>query len=268
MFDIRRKIMPKKSIVLLAMLCAQPASAFNLDDLKSELNKAIPPAPAAAAPQSTPAARPSGNPLANISNKDQVGSLKQALGQGIETAVASLSKTDGYLGNPKVRIPLPENLQKLDGGMRKFGMGKYADELITAMNRAAEAAVPEAKALLVAAVKNMSVTDAKNILLGSDDAATQYFRKHTETALSGKFQPIVVNAMQKIQLAQKYDQFAGKGAQLGLVDAKDANLESYVTQKALDGLFVMMAEQEKSLRANPLEASGNLVKKVFSAIKF
>ena len=260
--------MLKKSIVLLAMVCAQPASAFNLDDLKSELNKAIPQAPSAAAPQPTPAARPSGNPLANISNKDQVGSLKQALGQGIETAVASLSKTDGYLGNPKVRIPLPENLQKLDSGMRKLGMGKYADELTTAMNRAAEAAVPEAKALLVGAVKNMSVTDAKNILLGSDDAATQYFRKNTETALSGKFQPIVVNAMQKVQLAQKYDQFAGKGVQLGLVDAKDANLENYVTQKALDGLFVMMAEQEKAIRANPLEATSNLVKQVFSAIKF
>ena len=259
--------MLKKSATLLAILCATSASAFNLDDLKSELNQAIPQTQAAA-PQPAPSARPSGNPLANISNQDQVGSLKQALGQGIETAVASLSKTDGYLGNPKVRIPLPENLQKLDSGMRKLGMGKYADELTTAMNRAAEAAVPEAKALLVTAVKNMSVTDAKNILLGSDDAATEYFRKNTGTALSGKFQPIVVNAMQKVQLAQKYDQFAGKGVQLGLVDAKDANLENYVTQKALDGLFVMMAEQEKALRANPLEASSNLVKKVFSAIKF
>jgi hypothetical protein len=263
--------MLKKSIVLLAILCASSASAFNLDDLKGKLNEAIPQQQAAApeaTSQAAPIARPSGNGLANISNQDQVGSLKQALGQGIDTAVASLSKTDGYLGNPKVRIPLPENLQKLDNGLRKLGMGKYADELITSMNRAAEAAVPEAKALLVTAVKNMSVTDAKNILLGSDDAATQYFRKNTGTALSGKFQPIVVNAMQKVQLAQKYDQFAGKGVQLGLVDAKDANLENYVTQKALDGLFVMMAEQEKALRANPLEATGNLVKKVFSAIKF
>lgn len=262
--------MLKKTVVLLALLCAQSASAFNLDDLKSEVNKALPQTQADAAPQPAPqtSARPSGNPLANISNQDQVGSLKQALGQGIETAVASLSKTDGYLGNPKVRIPLPENLQKLDNGLRKLGMGRYADELTTSMNRAAEAAVPEAKALLVTAVKNMSVTDAKNILLGSDDAATQYFRKNTGTALSGKFQPIVVNAMQKVQLAQKYDQFAGKGVQLGLIDAKDANLENYVTQKALDGLFVMMAEQEKALRANPLEATSNLVKKVFTAIKF
>ena len=261
--------MLKKSIVLLAIVCSQPASAFNMDDLKGELNKAMPQIQAAAAPQTAPqaAAQPS-DPLANFSNKDQVGSLKQALGQGIETAVASLSKENGYLGNPKVRIPLPENLQKLDNGLRKLGMGKYADELTTSMNRAAEAAVPEAKALLVTAVKNMSVTDAKNILMGNDDAATQYFRNNTETALSDKFRPIVVNAMQKVQLAQKYDQFAGKGVQMGLVDAKNANLENYVIQKALDGLFVMMAEQEKAIRANPLEATSNLVKKVFSAIKF
>jgi hypothetical protein len=261
--------MLKKSAALLAILCASSASAFNLDDLKGKLNEALPQQAAATPAQAAPtAAQPTGNPLANISNKDQVGSLKQALGQGIETAVTSLSKQDGYLGNPKVRIPMPENLQKLDNGLRKFGMGKYADELNISMNRAAEAAVPEARALLVAAVKNMSVTDAKNILMGGDDSATQYFRKNTETSLSGKFQPIVVNAMQKVQLAQKYDQFAGKGVQLGLVDAKNANLESYVTQKALDGLFVMMAEQEKAIRANPLEATSNLVKKVFSAIKF
>ncbi len=263
--------MLKKSVALLGIVCATSAYAFNLDDLKGKLNEALPqqaaatPAAAHTAPQ---AALPTGNPLANISNKDQVGSLKQALGQGIETAVASLSKQDGYLGNPKVRIPMPENLQKLDNGLRRLGMGKYADELNVSMNRAAEAAVPEARALLVGAVKNMSVTDAKNILMGGDDSATQYFRKNTETSLSGKFQPIVVNAMQKVQLAQKYDQFAGKGVQLGLVDAKNANLENYVTQKALDGLFVMMAEQEKAIRANPLEATSSLVKKVFSAIKF
>ncbi len=261
--------MLKKSAALLVILCASSASAFNLDDLKGKLNEALPQQAAATPAQAAPtSAQPTGNPLANISNKDQVGSLKQALGQGIETAVTSLSKQDGYLGNPKVRIPMPENLQKLDNGLRKFGMGKYADELNVSMNRAAEAAVPEARALLVDAVKNMSVTDAKNILMGGDDSATQYFRKNTETSLSGKFQPIVVNAMQKVQLAQKYDQFAGKGVQLGLVDAKNANLERYVTQKALDGLFVMMAEQEKAIRANPLQATSNLVKKVFSAIKF
>ena len=206
--------------------------------------------------------------LSSFSNKDQVESLKQALTQGAQTAVTNLSKENGYLGNDKVRIPLPASLQKLDGTLRKFGMGKYADELITSMNRAAEAAVPEAKTLLVGAVKKMTVQDAKGILTGGEDAATQYFRKNTETALSAKFKPIIAKSMQKVKVAEKYDQFAGKGVKFGLVEERDAKLDDYITRKAMDGLFVMMAEQEKAIRANPLEATGSLAKKVFSAIKF
>jgi hypothetical protein len=257
-----------------------PAHAFDWGSVinKDNLNKVIqkvapaPAAPAASAPPvamtaAASAPAPVVGGLSSISEADQVGGLKQALTQGVETAVLSLAKQNGYLGNDKVKIPLPANLQKVEGAMRKFGMGKYADDLTTSMNRAAEAAVPEAKSLLMSALSNMSVTDAKNILMGGNDAATQYFRKNTETALSGKFQPIVVNAMQSVKLAQKYDQFAAKGSKLGLVDAKNANLEGYVTQKALDGLFVMMAEQEKTIRANPLQAASTLVQKVFSALK-
>jgi len=206
--------------------------------------------------------------LSSFSNKDQVGSLKQALTQSAETAVKNLAKENGYLGNEKVRIPLPESLQKVDGLLRKFGMGKYADELAISMNRAAEAAVPEAKNMLVGAVKKMTVEDAKGILTGSDDAATQYFRKNTEVALTEKFKPIINKAMQKVKLAEKYDQFAGKGAKLGLVEERDARLDDYITRKAMDGLFLMMAEQEKAIRANPLEATGSLARKIFSAIKF
>jgi hypothetical protein len=205
--------------------------------------------------------------LSSFSNKDQIGSLKQALTQGAETAVSNLARKDGFLGNDKVRIPLPESLQKADKAMRKFGMGKYSDELITAMNRAAEAAVPEAKMLLVGAIKKMTVADTKGILTGSDDAATRYFRSNTETALAGKFKPIVGKAMQKVRLAEKYDQFAGKGAKFGLVDERDAKLDDYITRKAMDGLFLIMAEQEKTIRAYPLQATGNLAKKIFAAIK-
>jgi hypothetical protein len=135
------------------------------------------------------------------------------------------------------------------------------------MNRAAETAVPEAKTLLVGAVKNMTVTDAKDILLGNDDAATQYFRRNTETPLGEKFKPIVNQSMQKVRLAQTYDRFAGKGVKLGLVKQQDANLDDYITRKALDGLFLMMAEQEKEIRAHPLQAAGDLAKKVFSALR-
>lgn len=257
-------------------LCAS-AHAFDLGSLKDKLGSIGSTPAQAAAPAPTPTAAPVAAPsntsaatsaLASFSNKDQVGSLKQALTQGAQTAVANLAKENGYLGNDKVRIPLPESLQKADSLMRQFGMGKYADELITAMNRAAEAAVPEAKTLLVGAVKSMSVADAKAILTGSNDAATQYFRKSTETALAGKFKPIVNKSMQKVKLAEKYDQFAGKGVQLGVVDEKDAKLDDYITRKALDGLFLMMAEQEKTIRANPLQATGSMAKKIFSAIKF
>ena len=255
------------SFVLLVLLAAS-AQAFDLGGLidKEQLGnigKAVPAQPAAPA-----AANPSAaSALSGFSNKDQVGSLKQALTQGAETAVANLSRENGYLGNDKVRIPLPDSLKKADSLLRTVGMGKYADELTTSMNRAAEAAVPEARTLLIGAVKSMTVADAKGILMGGDDAATQYFRKNTETALTGKFKPIVNKSMQKVKLAEKYDQFAGRGAQLGLVDQRDVRLDDYITRKAMDGLFLMMAEQEKAIRANPMQAAGTLAKKVFSAIK-
>jgi hypothetical protein len=259
----------KISIASLLLLAAS-AQAFDLGNLKDQLGKAVqaPAQPAAAVSPPPATTNNAASALSGFSNKDQVGSLKQALTQGAETAVANLARENGYLGNDKVRIPLPESLQKAEGLMRQFGMGKYADELITSMNRAAEAAVPEAKTLLLGAVKKMTVQDAKAILTGSNDAATQYFRKNTETALTGKFKPIVNKSMQKVKLAEKYDQFAGRGAQYGLVDQQDARLDDYITRRAMDGLFLMMAEQEKAIRANPLEATGSLAKKVFSAIRF
>lgn len=201
-----------------------------------------------------------------FSAADQIGGLKQALSQGAETSVAGLAQANGFLGNPKVRIPLPANLMEADAKLRQFGLGKYADDLNTSMNRAAEAAVPEAKALLLNAVVNMTVTDAKNILMGKEDAATQYFRSSTEAALTAKFQPIVANSMQKVALAQTYNRFATAGATLGLVKQSDATLESYITRRAMDGLFLMVAEKEKEIRANPLQAAGDLAQKVFGAL--
>lgn len=250
--------------VLLLVLVVHPCSALNLDDLKAKINQANLPAPATAhAPSPTPAA----GVLDKFSNKDQVSSLKQALTQGAEIAVRNLAKENGYLGNDKAHIPLPNSLQKIDGAMRKLDMGKYADELVTSMNRAAEAAVPEAKTLLTGAVRKMTVEDAKAILTGSDDAATQYFRRNTETALAGKFNPIINKAMKKVKVAEKYDQFAGMGVKFGLVDERDARLDDYITRKAMDGLFLMMAEEEKAIRANPLEATGNMAKKIFSILR-
>ncbi|MDD5056413.1 MAG: DUF4197 domain-containing protein [Sideroxydans sp.] len=259
-----------RPLLLIALLALSvPASAFDLNSLQKRLNDirhppaATPAAASAPVTASAPAAAPVSG-LAQFSAQDQVESLRQALTQGAETAVASLAKENGFLGNEKVRIPLPENLQKAERAMRKIGMGKYADELTTSMNRAAEAAVPEAKTLLVDAVKNMTVNDAKDILLGNDDAATQYFRRNTETQLAEKFKPVVNQSMQQVSLAQTYDRFAGKAKKVGLVKESDAHLDDYITRKALDGLFLMMAEQEKEIRAHPLQASSSLVQKIFS----
>lgn len=205
--------------------------------------------------------------LADISNQEAGGGLKEALSQGASKAVDLLGRTDGFLGNPKVKIPLPESMQKVEGLMRGLGMGKQADELVTAMNRAAEAAVPEAKKLLVDAVKQMSVEDAKGILSGGNDAGTQYFKRKTEAPLGLKFLPIVKKAIDKVKLKDTYEKFAKKGAKLGLVKEKDTQLENYVTEKALDGLYLMIAEEEKAIRENPVGAAGNLAKKVFGALK-
>ncbi len=202
--------------------------------------------------------------LASLSNKDVIAGLKEALSQSSSAAVAKLGVENGFLGNQRVKIPLPNKLQKIDGAMRKFGLGKYSDELISSMNRAAEAAVPEAKTLLLDAVKKMSVQDAKGILTGGDDAATQYFRNKTESRLRAKFLPIVTKTVHQVGVVGKYDEFTGKAAALGLTD--HPNLEQYVTQKALDGLFLMMKDEEKAIRSNPADYSGKLLKKVFSAV--
>lgn len=204
--------------------------------------------------------------LSDLSNADAAAGMKEALIQGAGKAVGKLGVVDGFLGNPAVKIPLPDSVQRAERVMRMFGMGKQADEVILRMNRAAEAAVPEAKVLLVNAVKQMSVADAKNILTGGDDAATQYFRKTTSAPMAEKFLPIVQKAMADVQLAQQYNKFAETGAKYGLVKKEQANLEQYVTQKALDGVYLMMAEEEKAIRKNPMKQASSLLKKVFGAL--
>jgi hypothetical protein len=201
--------------------------------------------------------------LGSLSNADAGRGLKDALTQGSAAAVAKLGVENGFLGNDKVRIPLPDALKRVEGMLRIVGMQKQVEDLVTAMNRAAEQAVPEAKALLVNAVKNMSWQDAKGILAGSDTAATEYFRKTTSDQLTEKFLPIVTKATANVGLAEKYNEIAGKGAKLGLVDARQARIENYVTQKTLDGLFLMMAEQEKAIRADPIGAATAMARKVF-----
>ncbi|OGA21263.1 MAG: hypothetical protein A3I02_03555 [Betaproteobacteria bacterium RIFCSPLOWO2_02_FULL_67_26] len=208
-----------------------------------------------------------GASLDRISNADAVGGLKQALSDGSLAAVAKLGVENGYFGNPQVRIPLPPSLKRAEKAMRAFGMRKQADELVLTMNRAAEAAAPEARQLLLDAVKKMSVQDAKKILTGGDTAGTEYFKRATQAQLTQRFLPIVKKATDRVGLAQQYNALAGQGAALGLVKENQATIERYVTQKALDGLYFMIGEQEKAFRRNPVGASSDIVRKVFGALR-
>jgi len=202
-----------------------------------------------------------------LSNQDAVSGLKAALEKGSGVAVDVLGKTDGFFGNGAVKIPLPDSLKKYEKLMHSVGMGKYADELVLTMNRAAEAAVPEAKKLFVDAVKKMSVQDAKGVLTGGQTAGTEYFKRSTTDQLKMKFLPIVKNATAKVKLAEKYNQYAQKGVKFGLVKKEQSNLDEYVTQKTLDGLFYMVAEEEKKIRQDPVKAGSDILRKVFGALK-
>jgi hypothetical protein len=204
--------------------------------------------------------------LDDITNRDAVNGLKQALTNGTQAAVAKLGKEDGFYGDSRIRIPLPPSMKRAEAMMHSIGAGKQADDLVLRMNRAAEAATPQAKSLLVDAAKKMSVQDAKGILTGGPDSATQYFKRTTSDALAQKFKPIVKKAMAKVKLAQAYDEIAASGTKFGLVKEDDSNLEDYITRRTLDGLFVGIADEEKKIRENPKAAASSIVKKVFGAL--
>jgi hypothetical protein len=191
--------------------------------------------------------------------------LKQALEVGTAKAVDLVSKTDGYYKNPQIKIPLPESVQKVEKILRTAGLGSQMDAFDLSMNRAAEQAAPEAKTLFLGAVKDMSIDDAKKILNGPDDAATQYLRGKTGAQLAEKFNPIVHNAMAQVGVTKTYqDLEAGvKSVPFGPNIATNLDLDQYVTGKALDGLFTMLAEEEKQIRQNPAARVTDLLKEVF-----
>jgi hypothetical protein len=203
--------------------------------------------------------------LSSLTQRDASAGLKAALERGAQAAVALLGRTDGFWGNDRVRIDLPEWLHKAEGALRLIGRKQEVDDLHLGINRAAEQAVPEAKALLVSAVRSMSVQDAKAVLTGGDNSATQYFDTKTRAPLNGRFLPIVTKVTQRIGLAQQYDALAQKGQSLGLLH-EDASIEHHVTSKALDGLYLMIGDEEKKIRADPAATGSALLKKVFGAL--
>jgi Protein of unknown function (DUF4197) len=205
--------------------------------------------------------------LGDLTSTEATQGLRTALEKGALAAVSLLGRTDGFLGNDKVRIPLPGYLDDAAKLLKTLGQGKRVDELLTSMNRAAEAAVPMAKDLLVGAVKSMSVTDAKKILSGGDTSVTGFFAEKTREPLGVKFLPVVTKATEKVGLAAKYNRVAAKAQGLGLVKKEEANIQQYVTGKSLDGLYFMIGEEEKKIRKDPVGTGSDILKKVFGSIR-
>ncbi len=229
------------------------------------------PKPATGATSAPPAAAS----LAGLSQDQMVQGLKEALGKGVQQAVGGLGRQNGFLSDPSVKIPMPENLQKVERTLRTLRQDKLADEFVTTMNRAAEKAVPEAAAVLGDSVKQMTITDAKSILTGTNNAATQYFRRTSETNLYERFLPIVQKATEETGVTGAYKKMTAKasgglgglgGLSGTLLGIQAPDLDDYVTRKTLDGLFVKIADQEKLIRENPVARTTDLLQKVFGAV--
>jgi hypothetical protein len=211
-----------------------------------------------------------------LSQDQMVGGLKEALGKGVERAVNSLGHDGGFLSNPNVKILMPEKLQKVESVLRLAGQGQMADDFIGSMNHAAEKAVPVAAGVFGDAIKQMSMTDAKGLLSGAPDSATQFFRRTTQTNLQAKFYPLVQKATDSVGVTARYKEMTSKFTALNTVGSlfskkssapllEQADVDAYVTDKAMDGLFKMVADEEKNIRANPVARTSDLLQKVFGS---
>ena len=198
-----------------------------------------------------------------LSNDEITGGLKEALSVGVDRAIKILGADGGFLNDPTVRIPMPGFLEKARPALRLFGQEKLADDFEATVNHAAERAVPLAASVFGNAIRDMSIDDARAILRGADDSATIYFREHTGEALKTAMLPIVSEATNETGVTSSYKKLVDKAG--SLVSDVDLDLDSYVTDKAIDGLFLKLADEEKKIRADPLARSTELLKKVFSA---
>lgn len=216
--------------------------------------------------KSTNAGAPAVASVAGLSEQQVVDGLKEALAKGVNQAVTNLGRDGGFLRDSKVRIPMPENLRRIEQTLRSLGQEKVADDFVTTLNQAAEQAVPQAAAVLGDSVKKMTVADAKAILTGTNTAATAYFRRSSETNLYARFLPIVQQATGKAGVTRAYKQMTDKVGFASAFLGKDAgDLDGYVTRKTLDGLFVKIGEEEAAIRANPTARTTELLQKVFGA---
>lgn len=248
------KIVPVSTGIFLAIFMANTTQAGWQDFLKSTVDELSKSGAVTQAASSL------------LTNNEMADGLKEALANGVESAIKTLGKKDGFMKNSLVQIPLPDSLKIAEKTARNLGQGAYVDTFIGTMNHAAEMAVPEAAELLGEAIRKMSVEDATKILNGPDDAATQYFRKVSEAKLVERFQPIVQNATNQVGVTAAYKNLVGQAAPLlsGFIPTETLDIDHYVTQKSLDGLFKYIALEEKRIRENPMARTSYLLKKVFT----
>jgi len=203
--------------------------------------------------------------ISGLDTNTIVSGLKEALEVGTKTAVENVSQKDGYLSNSLIKIAMPPELEQASGLMKKFGMGSLADDFEQSINRAAEAAAPEATNIIVGAIKDMSIEDANKILQGSDDAATQFFKEKTSTQLTALFEPNIKKSLDEVGSTKYYNELTDQIADVPLVgETINLDLPNYVTEQALDGLFTVIAQEEKKIRENPTARTTELLKEVFS----
>jgi len=216
--------------------------------------------------ESLPSTSPTDAAVSGLSQTEITAGLKEALNVGIERATSLLGQDGGFLNDAAVRIPMPDRLQTLERGLRAAGQDAIADEFVATMNHAAERAVPETTAIFVETIRTMSVADARDVLNGPDDAATRYFREHNQERLSAAILPIVQDSTQKTGVTSAYKRLVGGLGFLNQFGNQDSlDLDSYVTRKTLDGLFVKLADEERLIRENPVARSTDLLKKVFGS---
>lgn len=206
------------------------------------------------------------NGLPDLTRAETTAGLRQVLEQGALAAVGILGQKDGFLANERVRIGLPAQLEEAGRLLSRFGQGRRVDELVTGMNRAAEKAVPQARGLLLNAVRDMDVTDAGNILMGGEHSVTDFFADKTREPLYAQFLPAVTGVVREIELAGKYNRFAEKAARFGLLSEQNASVEKYVTGKALDGLYTVIGEQEVALRRNPAGSATEVLRRFLGSL--
>ena len=214
--------------------------------------------------KATAKANASGINPKNVLSEEEVGEgLKEALNQGVKKGVAQLNKKNGYLKDPQIKIPMPDEAKSVESKLRSMGQGRKVDEAIESMNRAAEDAAAGAKDIFVAAIKGMTLTDAMNILKGEDDAATKYLNKATNVELTKRFKPVIKRSLDKVGATKHWNTVFGSYNKIPFVTKVNPNLEDYVTEKALKGLFIQVAKEELNIRQNPGARATDLLKKVF-----